>query len=120
MDCKMLVDRFSFYMTCSGYSVDDYSSGEFRSKWLSALRILRLSHYSRLFHICRLHFFSELTMMISAALTGMRAIGWSVILVALPVHATATFFRQMIGHNDDQGVEFESLIASWMTMRRLV
>ena len=120
MDCKMLVDRFRFYTTCSDYSLDDYSSGEFLSNWLSALRILRLFHYSRPFHICRSHFFSKLMMMASAALTGMRAIGWSVILVPLPVHATATFFRQMIGHNDDQGVEFESLIASWMTMRRLV
>ena len=59
-------------------------------------------------------------MMVSGALSGMRAIGCSVILVSLPVHVTATFFREMIGHKDDQGVEFESLIASWMTMLRLV
>ena len=47
-------------------------------------------------------------MMVSAAMTGRRAIGRSVILVALPVHVTATFFRQMIDHDDDQSVEFES------------
>ena len=92
-DCKVLVDRFSFYTTCSGYSAtvgrrctgaweearahfDDYSSAEFRSKSLSALTILRLTHYSRLFDICRLHFYSELMMMVSGALSGMRAIGW--------------------------------------------
>ena len=92
-DCKVLVDRFSFYTRCSGYSAtvgrrctgaceearadfDDYSSAEFRCKRLSALRILRLSDYSRLFDICRLHFYSKHMMMVSGTLSGMRAIGW--------------------------------------------
>ena len=92
-DCKVLVDRFSFYTPCNGYSatVGRRCTGAWeQSKWLSALIILRLSHYSRLFHICRFHFFSELMMMVSGALSGMRAIGCSVILVSLPVHVTAT------------------------------
>ena len=84
---QLAVHLFEFMLVCTAIievymaaraHFDDYSSAVFLSKWLSALRMLRLSHYSRLLHICRLHFFSEL-MMVSGALSGMRAIGWRII-----------------------------------------
>lgn len=93
---------------------------------LSLFRIVRLLRITRIVRLVRLDIFSELMVMIKGTLGGIRTLGWSILLVSVPLYVVALILRETLGEieyslREDRGAEqFGTVGESFFTVFRCV
>lgn len=86
-------------------------------KWLRVLRFARIARVGRL-PLCK-----ELSVLITGTLGGMRTLGFSTVLLALPLYLSALVFRETLGDQKDKGSGaemFETLPTAIFTLFRCI
>lgn len=100
----------------------DSQEGDSNSK-LSLLRMVRLIRITRVLRLVRLDLFSELMVMIKGTLGGIRTLGWSIVLISLPLYIVALLLRETLGEFQEKGQgaeQFASVPTSFFTVFRCV
>jgi len=90
---------------------------------LSPVRLLRLLRLVRIVKLLRLPVFKDLRMMCQGLLDGAQTYAWSVVLLLVPIYASALVMRETIGEDKDNEQvtkQFSSLPWSFFTVFRCV
>jgi hypothetical protein len=66
--------------------------------WMRAVRLIRIC---RILRLLELEIFSDLILMVNGAVGGLRTLGWSILLLCLPVYVFALFLNQTIGQFEE-------------------
>jgi hypothetical protein len=88
------------------------------------LRLVRLGRIAKVIRVLRLHVFKELMVMVQGILGGLRTLGWSFVLISLPLYIAALILRDTAGketkRRDDATENFENLSKAFFTLFRCV
>lgn len=68
------------------------------------MRIARLVRLARILRLLQLDVFGDLLLMINGAIGGLRTLGWSLVMITVPLYVFALFYTEMIG----QYVDYDS------------
>jgi len=86
-------------------------------------RMVRLLRITRILRLVRLDMFSELMVMIKGTLGGIRTLGWSIVLISLPLYMVALVLRETLGDMAEESFgaeQFKTVPDSFFTVFRCV
>lgn len=102
-------------------AVMSYASSNDKTSNSSILRIARLVRIARMLRLFQLDVFKDLILMINGAVGGVRTLGWSIVMIFVPLYAFALFYTEMIGLDakdhlkSDVSPNFSSIAMSMFT-----
>jgi len=117
---QILEVAYGFFEMNTQQNHDD-SSNPFST--LVQLRVMRVVRILRILRLTHVEFFHELGMMIAGAAGGMKTLGWSIVLVMMPVYAVSLLLAETVGraeyqHSEDAAYYFSSVSMSMFTTFR--
>jgi len=82
---------------------------------LMVVKMLRLARLMRLVRLLRFPIFAELKMIVRGVFSGMRVLGWAIILLTFVILVLGIVYRQLVG---DKEVEFSTVPSSMFALFR--
>ncbi|CAE7648974.1 Cacna1c [Symbiodinium pilosum] len=79
------------------------------------MKIFRLARLARLIRALRFRAFHELKLIVMGVVSGLRVIGWAIVLLLMVVYAIGVVMRNFVG---DRQQEFETVLAAMFTCFR--
>ncbi|CAE7470422.1 Cacna1c [Symbiodinium natans] len=84
---------------------------------LTMMKVLRLARLARIIRALRFKAFHELKLIVMGVFSGLRVIGWAIVLLIFVIYAIGVVLRNFVGDDPEQE-EFSSVLAAMFTCFR--